>query len=60
MQAKQVFRWAWAFPWALTAALSAAESAHAQPEFVKQLDLIHFSHTDYGFTDHPAGKSRIQ
>ena len=24
------------------------------PEFVKQLDLIHFSHTDYGFTDHPA------
>jgi len=24
------------------------------PEFVKQLDIIHFSHTDYGFTDHPA------
>ena len=24
------------------------------PQFVKQLDIIHFSHTDYGFTDHPA------
>jgi hypothetical protein len=24
------------------------------PEHVRQLDLIHFSHTDYGFTDHPA------
>jgi hypothetical protein len=24
------------------------------PQFVRQLDLIHFSHTDYGFTDHPA------
>jgi hypothetical protein len=32
-----------------------AESAPAEsPEFVQQLDLIHFSHTDYGFTDHPA------
>ncbi len=26
----------------------------AAPEHVRQLDLIHFSHTDYGFTDHPA------
>lgn len=24
------------------------------PEFVRELHLIHFSHTDYGFTDHPA------
>ena len=24
------------------------------PRVIKQLDLIHFSHTDYGFTDHPA------
>jgi hypothetical protein len=24
------------------------------PQFVKQLDIIHFSHTDYGFTDHPS------
>jgi hypothetical protein len=24
------------------------------PQHVKQIDLIHFSHTDYGFTDHPA------
>ncbi len=23
-------------------------------EYVQQVDLIHFSHTDYGFTDHPA------
>ena len=23
-------------------------------EHIRQLDLIHFSHTDYGFTDHPA------
>jgi len=26
----------------------------AAPEHVRELDLIHFSHTDYGFTDHPA------
>ena len=38
------------------AALAAAGPAGEQPapEFVQQLDLIHFSHTDYGFTDHPA------
>ncbi len=24
------------------------------PDHVRQIDLIHFSHTDYGFTDHPA------
>ena len=23
-------------------------------EFIQQVDLVHFSHTDYGFTDHPA------
>ena len=34
--------------------LSAEESTPSAPEHVKQLDLIHFSHTDYGFTDHPA------
>jgi hypothetical protein len=34
---------------------AAAQPAAAEsPEFVRQLDLIHFSHTDYGFTDHPA------
>ncbi|HPC61146.1 MAG TPA: hypothetical protein PKX23_10835 [Verrucomicrobiota bacterium] len=32
----------------------ASESSPGAPEFVKQLDLVHFSHTDYGFTDHPA------
>jgi hypothetical protein len=31
-----------------------AEPDAAAPQFVRQLDLIHFSHTDYGFTDHPA------
>ena len=34
-------------------ALSAEPPASA-PEHVRQIDLIHFSHTDYGFTDHPA------
>jgi hypothetical protein len=33
---------------------SAANPAPAQPQYIQQLDLIHFSHTDYGFTDHPA------
>lgn len=32
----------------------AGESSPGAPEFVKQVDLVHFSHTDYGFTDHPA------
>jgi hypothetical protein len=32
----------------------ASESPSGAPDHVKQLDLIHFSHTDYGFTDHPA------
>jgi hypothetical protein len=32
----------------------AAEPAPTGPEYVRQLDLIHFSHTDFGFTDHPA------
>lgn len=34
--------------------LLGAEPLPQPPEFVRQLDLIHFSHTDYGFTDHPA------
>ena len=37
-----------------SAAIFAAEAGPGSTEFVKQLDLIHFSHTDYGFTDHPA------
>lgn len=32
---------------------AAAETAQA-PAHVKHVDLVHFSHTDYGFTDHPA------
>ena len=38
----------------MTPSRTAAESVPAAAEFVQQLDLIHFSHTDYGFTDHPA------
>ena len=34
--------------------VSAAEAPAPAPEFIQQVDLIHFSHTDYGFTDHPA------
>jgi len=34
--------------------LSLLSAAPALPEHVRQIDLIHFSHTDYGFTDHPA------
>ena len=35
-------------------AIRAAAPEDQAPQFVKQLDIIHFSHTDYGFTDHPA------
>lgn len=39
----------------VVAALVAAAADEADhPQYVQQLDLIHFSHTDYGFTDHPA------
>lgn len=38
----------------LICSASAADPAPDRAEFVQQLDLIHFSHTDYGFTDHPA------
>lgn len=31
-----------------------AQERPPRPDYVQQLDLIHFSHTDYGFTDHPA------
>lgn len=34
--------------------LTAAESTPTAPAYIQQLDLIHFTHTDYGFTDHPA------
>ncbi|MCU0959795.1 MAG: hypothetical protein MUF48_06790 [Pirellulaceae bacterium] len=36
--------------WTLVHACPAAEP----PAHVRQLDLVHFSHTDFGFTDHPA------
>ena len=37
----------------ITGAGAPAQGSQA-PQFVQQLDIIHFSHTDYGFTDHPA------
>jgi len=47
--------------WLLFVSALPAASGDAQaPQFVKQLDLIHFSHTDYGFTDHPAVCSELQ
>src|ERR1039458_2361806 len=33
---------------------SAAEAPSTDLQSIQQVDLIHFSHTDYGFTDHPA------
>jgi hypothetical protein len=38
----------------LAVSLPAAEATPSAPTHIKQLDLIHFTHTDYGFTDHPA------
>ncbi len=39
----------------LFAVASAAPAAAAEAlHHIRQLDVIHFSHTDYGFTDHPA------
>src|SRR5664279_5015031 len=34
--------------------VSAAETPPPALQSIRQVDLIHFSHTDYGFTDHPA------
>ena len=38
----------------LVCAWSLAAASEPQPDHIRQLDLIHFSHTDFGFTDHPA------
>ena len=44
----------------LFAASRAAFAAGPDPlEHIRQLDLVHFSHTDYGFTDHPAVSSAM-
>lgn len=40
-------------------AATAAEDAPA-PAHVKHVDLVHLSHTDYGFTDHPAVCRELQ
>jgi hypothetical protein len=31
----------------------ATSSEDQNPEFIQEVDLVHFSHTDVGFTDHP-------
>lgn len=43
-----------------SAGVGAETVGSEEPAFVKQLDLIHFSHTDYGFTDHPAVCRELQ
>src|ERR1019366_7318006 len=37
-----------------TGFLPAAEALAPELQSIQQVDLIHFSHTDHGFTDHPA------
>src|SRR5512141_3482326 len=54
MHSRPAFFQTWALLGILSFSAGAAESERLKPEFVKQIDLIHFSHTDYGFTDHPA------
>ncbi len=36
------------------ATVASANDPPAALQFIRQVDLIHFSHTDFGFTDHPA------
>lgn len=54
MQTTPLCSWAGTLCLLLFASLPGAGAPADRPEFVRQLDLIHFSHTDYGFTDHPA------
>ena len=42
-------------------ALGAEEAgSRATPPEIRHVDLVHFSHTDYGFTDHPAVCRELQ
>jgi len=54
MQTRQAVRSCFLSLCVLATCHSVTAATPEAPEFVKQLDLIHFSHTDYGFTDHPA------
>jgi len=38
----------------------ASSRAADAPSAIQQVDLVHFSHTDYGFTDHPAVCRELQ
>ena len=44
----------WALLLLLVTRFSFAAESPPPTQHIQQLDLIHFSHTDYGFTDHPA------
>ena len=39
--------------WLLTMLAVVSASAQADDLLIKEVDLVHFSHTDVGFTDHP-------
>src|SRR5512140_2276902 len=54
MHPHTAFRRCWIIVLLLRLCPAVASPEPAEPGFVKQLDIIHFSHTDYGFTDHPA------
>lgn len=44
----------------VVAAAHASAAEESLPAKVRHVDLVHFSHTDYGFTDHPAVCRQLQ
>jgi hypothetical protein len=47
--------------WAACTRLAAQDRAGGPPgEAIQHIDLVHFSHTDYGFTDHPVVCRELQ
>ena len=53
-------RWAWVLAGLALAAPLALAAEEGVPAKVRHVDLVHFSHTDYGFTDHPAVCRQLQ
>ena len=45
--------------WAIAATATLAQDPK-MPEFVQRIDMVHMSHTDVGFTDHPLACRRQQ